>query len=82
MSVLGFTQQRHGKSGTRSVAFTDDGLSGSSNSTAEINDALHEYCSSFDQTRLLRRRLIMAEGGNSNLNLHLQCPRTEAGQEE
>lgn len=67
------------KSGTCSVAFTNDGLGGSSMSAAEINDALREYCSSFDQTRLLRRRLILAEGADNNLNLR---PRTKTGQEE
>lgn len=73
------TQQQHEKSETRSVALTDYGLGGSSMSTAEMDDALHEYCSSFDQTRLLRRRLIMAEGADTNLNLH---PRTRTEQEE
>lgn len=73
------TQQRHEKSGTRSVAFSDDGLGGSSMPTAEINNALQEHCDSFDQTRLLRRRLTMAEGSDSNLNPR---PRTKAQQEE
>ncbi|KAL4781044.1 hypothetical protein BJX76DRAFT_363900, partial [Aspergillus varians] len=70
-SDIDFTQRRHEKSGTSSVTPTVDRLGGSSKSTAEINDALHEYCSSFDQIRLLRRRLITANGGDSNLiNLH------------
>lgn len=58
---IDITQRRHEKFGTSSVTPIVDTLGGSSMSTTEIKNALHEYCSSFDQTRLLRRRLIIAE---------------------
>lgn len=55
--------QRHEKSGAASATFPGDGLGGSSKSVEEINDALHEYSSSFDQTRILERRVMRAEEG-------------------
>jgi len=81
-SEIDITQRQHEKSGTSSVTPPVNKLGGSSKSTAEINDALHEYSSSFDQIRLLRRRLITATGGDSKLNLHLEGSRTRIRQRE
>lgn len=75
---LGFdvTQKPHEKSGECPTTPTDDRIGGSSKSKEEINNALQDYCSSFDQIRLLRRRLLMANEGDSNLHLHLNNSRT------
>ncbi len=76
------TQQLHEKSGTSLTTPTDDRLGGSSKSQKEINNALHDYCSSFDQIRLLRRRLMMANGDDSNLHLHPNDSKTRTRQGE
>ncbi|KAL4783689.1 hypothetical protein BJX76DRAFT_244793 [Aspergillus varians] len=57
------TQQPHDKSGECPTTPPDDRLGGGSRSKEEINDALHDYCSSFDQIRLLRRRLTVVNRG-------------------
>lgn len=79
---LEITQQPHEKPGDCPTTPPDDSLGGSSRSKEEINNALHDYCSSFDQTRLLRRRLTVVNGGDSNLHLHLKNSRTKTRQGE
>ncbi|KAK9604400.1 hypothetical protein V6Z93_002368 [Aspergillus fumigatus] len=61
-----------GNTRTSSVVFSDD-----ESPADKVNESLNEYCSSFDQTRVLKRRLVIAKADNSSASNHHLARRKE-----